>query len=188
MRDLWDTRVAQGRGLVTRPKKLASLGIKRLMERAIWAQGLRKKLEPGKKRHPFQGCHSLRKWFKTRCEIAGMKPINVEKLMNHSCGISDNYYRITPSELLEDYLKAVDLLTINSDKLVLQKQVLELKEKSKEENYIIKGKFEEQIQNMKGKYDSDIALLKDAIYDMQQLLKDPEKLAEMSKFANREIG
>jgi hypothetical protein len=51
MRDLWDARQAQGRGLVTKPKKLTSLGIKRLMERAIWAQGLRKKLEPGKKRH-----------------------------------------------------------------------------------------------------------------------------------------
>jgi hypothetical protein len=37
MRDLWDTRVAQGRGLVTKPKKLSSLGVKRLMERAIWA-------------------------------------------------------------------------------------------------------------------------------------------------------
>jgi integrase len=62
MRDLWDTRVAQGRGLVTKPKKLTSLGVKRLMERAIWAQGLRKKLEPGKKRHPYQANHSLRKW------------------------------------------------------------------------------------------------------------------------------
>jgi hypothetical protein len=144
MRDLWDTRVAQGRGLVTCPKKLAPLGIKRLMERAIWAQGLRKKLEPGKKRHPYQANHSLRKWFKTRCEMSGMKPINVEKLMNHSCGISDNYYRITEAELLEDYLKALDLLTINSDKLILQKQVLELKEKSKEENYIIKGKLSEK--------------------------------------------
>jgi hypothetical protein len=69
MRDLLDTRVAQGRGLVTKPKKLTSLGIKRLMERAIWAQGLRKKLEPGKKRHPYQANHSLQKWFKTRCEI-----------------------------------------------------------------------------------------------------------------------
>ena len=80
MRDLWDTSVAHRRGLVTVPKKLSSLGLKRLMERAIWAQGLRKKLEPGKKRHPYQANHSLRKWFKTRCEIAGMRPINVEKL------------------------------------------------------------------------------------------------------------
>jgi hypothetical protein len=139
MRDLWDTRVAQGRGLVTHPKKLTSLGIKRLMERAIWAQGLRKKLEPGKKRHPYQANHSLRKWFKTRCEIAGMKPINVEKLMNHSTGISDSYYRATESELLEDYLKAVETLTINDDKLTLQKQVAELTEKSKEENYMRHG-------------------------------------------------
>jgi hypothetical protein len=76
--------------------------------------------------------------------MSGMKPINVEKLMNHSCGISDNYYRIIKAELLEDYLKAVDLLTINSDKLILQKQVLELKEKSKEENYIIEGKLSEK--------------------------------------------
>jgi hypothetical protein len=74
MRDLWDTRVAQGRGLVTVPKKLTSLGVKRLMERAIWAPGLRTKLEPGKKRHPFQANHSLRKSFKTRCEIAGIQP------------------------------------------------------------------------------------------------------------------
>ena len=34
--DLWDARQAQGRGLVTKPEKLSSLGIKRLMERAIW--------------------------------------------------------------------------------------------------------------------------------------------------------
>jgi hypothetical protein len=95
MRDLWDTRVAQGRGLVTRPKKLASLGVKRLIERAIWAQGLRKKLENGKKRHPYQANHSLRKWFKTRCEIAGMKPINIETLLSHSTGISNSYYRPT---------------------------------------------------------------------------------------------
>jgi hypothetical protein len=144
MRDLWDTRVPQGRGLVTHPKKLASLGIKRLLERAIWAQHLRKKLEPGKKRHPYQACHSYRKWFKTRCEMSGMKPINIEKLLNHSTGISDSYYRITPSELLEDYLKAVDYLTINSDKLILQKQVTELKEKSKDSEYIIKAKLQEK--------------------------------------------
>ena len=99
MRNLWDTRVAQGRGLVTVPKQLCSLGVKRLMERAIWAQGLRQKLEPGKKRHPYQANHSLRKRFKTRCEIAGMKPINIEKLMNHSTGISDSYYRATENEL-----------------------------------------------------------------------------------------
>jgi hypothetical protein len=172
MRDLWDTRVAQGRGLVTHPKKLASLGIKRLMERAIWAQGLRKKPEPGKKQHPYQANHSLRKWFKTRCEIAGMKPINIEKLMNHSCGISDNYYRITEDKLLEDYLKAVDLLTINSDKLILQKQVLELKEKSKDNDYIIKTKLEEkesEVQVLKEKFECDIKTMRQEIKEAMKI-------------------
>jgi hypothetical protein len=81
MRNLWDTRVAQGRGRIAEPDKLISAGIKRLINRAIWAQGLRKKLDNGKKRHPFQAIHCYRKWFKTRCEIAGMKPINIEKLL-----------------------------------------------------------------------------------------------------------
>jgi hypothetical protein len=54
MRDLWDTRVAQGRGSITKPHKLTSAGIKRLINRAIWAQGLRKKLDNGKKKHAFQ--------------------------------------------------------------------------------------------------------------------------------------
>ena len=73
-----------------------------------------------------------------------MKPINIEKLMNHSTGISDSYYRATENELLDDYLNAVYLLSINYDRLTLQKQVAELIEKSKEENYIIKGKLSEK--------------------------------------------
>jgi hypothetical protein len=42
-----------------------------------------------------------------------MKPINVETLMGHSVGISDSYYRPTEKELLEDYLRAVPLLTVS---------------------------------------------------------------------------
>jgi len=178
MRNLWDNRITKGKGWITIPKKLKSSGIKALVENAIWTQGLRTKLPPGKRRHEFQADHGFRKFFKTHAEQV-MKPINVEILMSHSTGVSDSYYRPSEKDLVEDYLKAVPLLTINSDKLALQKQVAELTEKSKEENYIIKGKFEEQIQNMRGKYDSDIALLKDAIYDMQQLLKDPAKLLEV---------
>jgi hypothetical protein len=114
-----------------------------LVENAIWTQGLRTKLPPGKRRHEFQADHGFRKFFKTHAEQV-MKPINVEVLMSHSTGVSDSYYRPLEKELLQDYLKAVDLLTINDDKLTLQKQVVELTEKSKEENYIIKGKLSEK--------------------------------------------
>ena len=116
MRDLWDTGAVQGGpGFVTRPNKLASTGIKRLIERAIWAQGLRKRLEHGKKRHPFQAVHSFRKWFKTRAETGGMKPINVELLLSHSIGISNSYYKPTENELLEDFLKVSKSLVIQDN-------------------------------------------------------------------------
>jgi hypothetical protein len=49
MRDLWDTRITQGKGIVTKPDRLATIGIKKLINRAIWAQGLRKKLENGRR-------------------------------------------------------------------------------------------------------------------------------------------
>ncbi len=146
MRDLWDIQVAQGRGFVTKPKKLAVIGIKKLINRAIWAQGLRKKLENGKKRHPFQAIHCYRKWFKTRSEMAGMKPINVEILLSHNVGISSSYYRPTEFELLDDYLKAVKNLTIFEDtnNKHLKKEIDELREKNENNEHIIKSKLQEK--------------------------------------------
>jgi hypothetical protein len=47
--------------------------------------------------------------------MGGMKPINIETLMGHSTGISDSYYRPTEQDLLEDYLKVIDVLTISSE-------------------------------------------------------------------------
>jgi len=73
-----------------------------------------------------------------------MKPINVEMLMSHSTGISDSYYRPTEKDLFDDYLKAIDLLTINGDRVTLQKQITQLEEKSKDNEYIIKGKLQEK--------------------------------------------
>lgn len=117
MRNIWDRNKGSKRkpGIVTEPRKLQSLGVKRIMETALWSQGLRHKLEMGKRRHEFQADHGLRKFFKTKCELAGMMPINIEILMGHSVGISDSYYRATENELLEDYLKSVDFLTLNNE-------------------------------------------------------------------------
>ena len=143
MRNLWDVTTPKGKGIVTVPKKLKSTGVKRLIERALWAQGLRRKLAPGKRRHEFQADHGFRKWFKTRREVAGMKSINIETLMDHSIGISDSYYRATEEELLQDYVKAGSYLTFNAEHK-LQKQVEELTEKTKDNDYMIKAKFQDK--------------------------------------------
>lgn len=112
-----------------------------------------------------------------------MKPINTEVRLNHSTGISDSYYRATENELLQDYLKAVTLLNINEDTMALRKQVLELNEKSKDTDYIVKAKLTEKdeiINSMREKYDTEIIALKEAIINMQNFLRHPNKLKEIS--------
>jgi hypothetical protein len=123
MRNVWDIKRGYMKGMITTPKKLKSTGVKRLVEDALWTQSVRKKLEDGKKRHDFQSNHGFRKWFKTQCELAGMKSINIEILMGHSIGISNSYYKVTEKDLLDDYLKAVDSLSIlEENKLKVENQ------------------------------------------------------------------
>jgi hypothetical protein len=185
MRDIWQTtNIDYGAklGLATFPKRLKSTGVKRLLERALWEQGVRQPLQKGAKRHEWKAAHGFRKAYKSRAEQV-MKPINVEITMGHNIGISASYYKPTENDVLQDYLRAVDVLTVSSDKTVLRKQLQELTEQGRSNEYIIKAKLQEKddtVRAMKEKYDADIELLKNAISDMQQLLKNPRKLAQIS--------
>jgi hypothetical protein len=146
MRDIWQTtNITYGAnlGLATCPIKLKSSGIKRLLERALWEQGLRHPLSKGVRRHEWKAAHGFRKYYKSHAEQV-MRPINVEITMGHDIGLSESYYRPTQQEVLQDYLKAVDILTINGGKVVLQKQVERIKQETKDNEYIIKGKLEEK--------------------------------------------
>jgi hypothetical protein len=180
MRDLWQTtnmNYGAKFGLATFPKKLKSSGIKRLIEHALWEQGIRHTLDLGVRRHEWKAAHGIRKYYKSHTEQV-MKPINVEITMGHDIGISESYYKPTEREVLEDYLKAVPLLTINSDKIGLQKQVLELKEKSKDSEYIIKAKLQEkddQIRNMENQFttmQSQVQMLISTLGSMDQSSKN----------------
>jgi len=129
MRDLWQiTNSDKGKknGLAEYPKKLKSSGVKSIIERALHEQGLRATLPAGVRRHEWKGAHGFRKFYKTRAEQV-MKPINVELTMGHNIGISSCYYKPTEKEVLEDYQKAVDLLTVNDDNR-LREKILTLEE------------------------------------------------------------
>ena len=81
--------------------------------------------------------------YKTRAEQV-MKPVNVEVTMGHNIGISASYYKPSEKELLADYLKAIPLLSINSTEKELVKQVEELHERSKDNEFIISRRLEEK--------------------------------------------
>jgi integrase len=150
MRNLWQIksqRYGNYLGLAKHPKKFGVDGIRMLINDAWKIQGVREKKE-NDARYPFKSLHGFRKFFETECQKV-VKSINVSILMSHDTGITQHYYKPREEELLEDYIKALDLLTINSDNLVLNKQIHKLEEKNKENEYVIKGKLQEKDEQIK---------------------------------------
>src|SRR5437899_12656570 len=78
-----------------------------------------------------------------------MLPLHVEMFLGHDTGLSMKYYRPSEKTLLEDYLKAIDLLTVNYDEAILEKRVSQLQEKSEQDQYVIKGKLSERETEIK---------------------------------------
>jgi hypothetical protein len=99
--------------------------------------------------------------------------------MGHDIGVSESYWRRTERELLEDYLKAVPLLSILGNDMALEKQIEELTEKSKEENYIIKGKLSEKEKEIdlghNDKVKDALATLSDQIMKLMVEVQESKK-------------
>jgi integrase len=131
------------------------------------------------KRREVARAHGFRKFTTTNMIRARVNPEIREMLLGHSIGLSGSYYRPDSREMLQEYLKAVDLLTI-SDENRLRIKVDELTTKTKDDDYIIKTKLEEK--------DKEVHDLKDHMATMQQaqkelldLLKNPNKLLAVLK-------
>ena len=137
MRDLWKTSnfsLKARNGLALDPKKLDVPGVRKILISAINQNGIRKPLEEGKKRHEFKIAHGFRKFFKSHAEQE-MKPINVEMLMGHSIGVSTSYYRPKGTDILQDYLKAIPLLTISNENR-LELENVSLRENTKDSEFV----------------------------------------------------
>ena len=100
-------------------------------------------------RKPMMRCHAFRKIFDTICIENNVNHYVKEKLLGHTAklGLDVNYFRPTESQLLNEYLKVVNDLTIN-DENRLSKQIKELQEKNQNKDYIIKGKLQEKEQEI----------------------------------------
>jgi integrase len=92
--------------------------------------------------------HGFRKFFTTQLINSKVNSEIREMLLGHKIGLASAYYRPTDEEMYEEYLKAVNHLTINEENR-LRKRVDELSEKNKDNNYIIKGKLEEKDKQIK---------------------------------------
>lgn len=136
MRDEWKKQGSNGRGslgFAANPQQLNSLRIRNMLYDAWTIVGVRQKItEKNKQRkHEFKASHFARKFFETTTQKV-MNHNNIKLLMDHSMGESSNYYRPLEEELFSDYLKAVDLLTIDEEnKLRFENE--KLKQENKDE-------------------------------------------------------
>jgi site-specific recombinase XerD len=81
----------------------------------------------GKIRKEMMRCHSFRKIFNTTCIDNNVNHYVKEKLMGHRArlGLDVNYFRPSESQLLDEYLKVVNDLTINDEnRLKMQNEEL----------------------------------------------------------------
>lgn len=166
IRNRWDSTTPSGgnRFNVSNPIQLKSSGIKSLIIRALKSQGLRgddeniqrskvgigqvSVIEKNRNLFDVKAAHGFRKFFNTRCEIAGMKTINVNRLLGHSNGLKDNYYKVTEDEMLEEYLKVSHSLMIGKEHQ-LKKQIAILEDHNSSKYEELNIKLEEKDQEIK---------------------------------------
>ena len=138
--------------------------------------GLNERKEGGKQRRRKITLHSFRRFTKSVISDQVSQDFS-EWFLGH---YKTPYYTKKEPERREIYAtKCMKYLTF------LDYTMLETRGKSIEANLREKDR---EIAGLREKYDGDIALLKEAMLDMQQLLKNPEKLAEISRAAKPEIS
>lgn len=183
MRDTWqqiDRNHSHRIGLAKFPKKFDSEGIRTLLDKAWKIQGVREKLPHSKKHHPFKSSHGFRKFFQTTCEQV-MISANVERLMGHSNGLKDSYYKPTDKQVLEDYKKVLNLLTIQDEnKLQLEMNDLVNKKRDIEDELNLKlVEKDELIRKSNERNQQDIDHLKKEMVQIMKMIQQNPDLANV---------
>ncbi len=111
----------------------------------------------GRERKPVARAHGFRKFVTTNMIRAKLNPEIREMLLGHSIGLSGSYYRPDYSEMVEEYAKVVDLLTINEEHR-LRRKVSELTEK-KDEIEIMESKHKEEIKAIRDQMDQVMSII-----------------------------
>ena len=85
----------------------------------------------GKERKSVPLVHGFRKFYTTQLIKAKVNPEIREMTLGHSIGLASAYYKPTEDEMLEEYMKAADNLTINEENRLRKKIEVLTIEKSK---------------------------------------------------------
>lgn len=121
MRDTWqkiDTKHSSNVGMINYPKRLTSLGIKSLMDRAIRTQKLDIILKKGDNhntRREWKALYGMRKTFNSILVNGNCNYTIKERLMGHDTKLENSYFKPRESDLLNEWLKFADDLVLSEE-------------------------------------------------------------------------
>jgi hypothetical protein len=116
--------------------------------------------------------HGFRKFAITQMKLSRVDYNDREFLVGHkvSRGLDSIYDRTSEEDRLQEFQKAIDLLTIN-DENRLRKQVAE-------QDYTIQTRMKEKDEQIQGLI-QQVNELKESHNEMKVLLRNPKKLSEI---------
>ncbi|MGH9987124.1 MAG: hypothetical protein ACRD8W_24520, partial [Nitrososphaeraceae archaeon] len=155
---------------------VASKTFNNVVDRIVQRAGLRiAQLKKKRELHEIMASHGFRKFCITQMVKARLEYNIREFLVGHrrTTGLDRHYDRTTEEDRLQEYMKAIDLLTISPENR-LRKQVAEQ---------------EHTIQVQMAQKDNEIAMLKKGMKDMRNewhaLLSEPDKFFQMLQEGKR---
>jgi integrase len=128
--------------------KLLQLGIRN----KVYSSESMSKSQSAKVRHNLHPCHSLRIFAVTQMQRSKLDKTIREMLIGYSTGLDKAYYKPQDEEILEEYQKAIEALTISNEER-LKKQIFKYKQKSEG--------LQEMSQQLNERCDQKFQLLKD---------------------------
>ena len=135
-------------------KPLNLRALERLISRTIEKSGIRTvermtefSGEKGRIRKNVRLTAGFRKFFDTQLIYARVEPQTKELFLGHSLGLDDHYFKPGENYVLQEYLKAVDNLTISEENR-LRKDLVKLTRKNSELE-MMEIKHREEIQSIR---------------------------------------
>ena len=115
-------------------RKVSTSTLRKIIQNHLIKAGIREHNNSGynsRLRHPKAQVHGFRKFVTTKLVNSKVNPEIRELLLGHQIGLTSAYYRPSENDMLEEYLKSVDNLTINEESR-LQSKVSELEMKPRQ--------------------------------------------------------
>jgi integrase len=133
---------AEDKNTISKPKQIAKFTIAAIMRNLVIKVGIRTPSEDKQQRQSIMLMHGYRKWYNTQMVNSGVSNLIKEMLIGHKTigGLEGSYFRPKDEEIISQYLKAVDNLTIFTENK-LKQELEEVKKKVSRE-----GQLEEQLQ------------------------------------------